>query len=601
MSKQSKSIPKPEKQEKTRGADVVTRVLLENGVKHVFGMIGGVIVPLVDSLCEEEGIEVIPFQHEQAAAMAAEAYGRVMGLGVTFATSGPGATNLITGINGSYDDSIPTLHLTGQVATVDLVPLGDGPLPRQVGFQETDIVSIAGPITKGSVQIKPVDDIQLQLEKAIILAKEGRPGPVLVDLPIDVQLAPVNYQESISSPLSEEKVELDQKELDRALGMMAKAERPVLIVGEGIRMAGAVAELRALVDKLNWPTFPSWAFADALSEDVPQKMGLFGVYGHRGSNFAVQNSDLVLALGTRLDTRMTSNARDAFAREAKVVVVDIDQGELHKNRIKVDLPIRADAKDFIQALLERLPSGEFKDISSWWEKCREWQDKYPNVTAEHLSNERLVNPYAFARSLSAITGKGDVIVPDIGGNLVFMMQGFRFNGQRLFTSFGNAPMGYALPAAIGVSIALGRKPVIFTIGDGGMQINLQELQTVVNQKLPLKGFVYNNGGYAMIRGFQDEHFGSRHHATSENCPDFVKIARAFGITGVRIDSQKNLKEQIREVLNYPGPVICDVMMPPETRIFPKVSFGNPLEQSIPPLPEGELEENMLIPLWERKK
>lgn len=595
--------------EQQRVSDYILRRIEDEGVDTVFGITGSYIANQLDAFSRNDKVQLVCTQHEQAAAMAAECYARLhpSKLGVTMVTSGPGATNLITGIYGSWFDSIPTLHITGQVGTFDL--RGDKQV-RQLGFQETDTNALLANCTKYTKQIRVTDEVADVMNEAIDKAREGRPGPVHIDLPIDLQMASFIPEEHDSRETKTETCSLS--EIDRLTEMMAKAERPVLVVGNGIRLAGAEKEFRKLVDELDWPVLPSWGFADCLPDSDLRKIGLFGVYGNRGANFVVQNSDLVLAIGTRLDGRMTGR-KEAFARGAKKVIVDVDRAEAEKN--SPDLVINTDAKRFIKELLRSTRSsdgetwhqterGKGIDLKEWKQRCLEWKDKYPTVKPEYLEPNGRVNPYAFSRWLSDVLPEGQVVIADCGGNLTYVMQAFQTKeGQRLISTFGNSPMGYALPAAIGAAFARPGEDIVCVIGDGGIQMNIQELQTIAKYKLPIKIFVFNNAGYGIIRQFQDSYIGGRHVGSEENNPDFFAVARAYGIKAETIPCQFDadvMRDEIRHVMLQDGPVLCDVKML-DTPLAPKAEFGNPIDEQSPKLSDEELALNLIVPRWQKKE
>ena len=573
-------------QPKEKSSDYVLNFIKDH-VDTVFGITGGGIANQLDAFSRSD-LKFVSMQHEQGVAMAVEAYARLKGFGVGIVTSGPGGTNLITGINGCYDDSIPSLFITGQVSTPDLT--GDSGV-RQRGFQETNMCAVMKPLVKSTDLVTDQNNLRYILEKAVHTAKEGRPGPVHIDLPIDIQMSDVGEMRGFTPEKKEREVDLEP-----AIRAILEAHRPILIAGEGIRLAGAEKEFKELVEKLDFPVCPSWAFADCLPEDHPNRVGLIGIYGNRGANFAVQNADLLLTIGTRLDSRMTGK-KEGFARGAKIIMVDIDPAEL-KN-FNPDIPIEMDAKRFIERL-NQLDHYEIVRMayqtSAWKYLCKTWKTKYPLVTQEHLNNP-LISPYLFARTLSDETGEA-IIIPDSGGNLSWIMQSWQFKeSQRLFSTFGNSPMGYSLPASIGACYATD-KPVICVIGDGGIQMNIQELQTIKNYNLPIKIFVVQNQGYGIIRQFQDSYMGGRHIGSEEGVPDFVKIAKAYGIPSFRIDKKEDLRQGIKKALKM-DQVLVEVVCDPNEQILPKAEFGNPLDEQYPHLSEEELLQNLIIPRWER--
>ena len=583
-------------------SDLIIDYLASLHVKHVFLITGAAIAFTVDSFRKRKDIIYICMQHEQAAAMAAEAYSR-MGpdIGVAMGTSGPGATNLITGICGAWFDSIPTIYITGQVNTNEL---SKNSKVRQTGFQETNIVKIIKPITKFATQVKKPEEIKFLLEKAVYIAKNGRPGPVLLDIPINIQYAEVDpkilksYQPSKNLDYQDFGADL-KKKVKSAIKLIEKSTRPVILAGFGNHLAKSEKELQDFVNKLGFPVVTTWSGLDLMNYDNPLLIGQAGVYGARSANFAIQNADLLISIGARLDTRQTGSKPQNYARGAKKIVVDIDKAELDKRRGLIpDIPINTDTKLFLQEILAEIPKIKKPKIDKWLRVVKDWKFKYPTILPQYQKQKSYVNPYHFISTLSEMLPDNAIIIPDEGGNLTWTMQSFKIkNGQRLFSTFGNSPMGYALPAAIGACFAVNMKrPVICITGDGGLQINIQEFQTVVHHKLPLKIFILNNKSYGIIKQFQDTWLESRYEASEKgySTPDFVKVASAYKIKTVQIKNHKELKSKISQVLNFKGPVFCDVLLHPDQKIIPKIEFGMPLEDMTPYLKRQEFIKNMIV-------
>ena len=571
-------------------------------------MTGGACVHLVDSIGKHPKLRYICMQHEQSAAMAAEAYSRVgPGIGVTVATSGPGATNLITGICCAWFDSIPMLCLSGQVNVSE--QKGNTGV-RQLGFQETDIADIVRPITKFSGMVNDPQKIKYFLDKAVYLATSGRPGPVLLDIPLNVQHAEIEPEklESFSPPSENQNFNPLSEQISEVIKLIKNSKRPVLLAGGGIKLAKAENQFLKLVSKLGVPVVCSWSGFDILGSDNPFFVGQYGIYGNRGANFLVQNSDLLIAIGSRLDTRQATANPVSFARAAKKVVVDLDINELNKGKVKADIAINADAKILIEELLSRVKEISFLPIDDWLKRAEVWKNKYPACTPEFESQQEAVNPYYFMKILSEELNNKDVIVPDQGGNLVWTMQGFKLKqGQKLFSAFGNSPMGYALPASIGAAFGSGRDRIICIDGDGGFQMNIQELQTVAHNKLPIKIFILNNHCYGIIRQFQDVYFAGDHQASvleaGYSVPDFVKVANAYGIANESITSHQGLREKIQKVLASDGPMLCDVLLKEDQKLMPKLEaiktpegryISKPIEDQWPYLSREEFKENMMV-------
>jgi acetolactate synthase-1/2/3 large subunit len=563
-----------------RVSDYIASYLEKTGIKYVFGVTGGVVTPLIDSICERGKLEFICTAQEQGAAIAAEAYSRMTeNIGVAVATSGPGATNLITGIGCAYFDSIPTLFLTGQVSTKDMTYEGG---PRQIGFQETDIERMIKPITKFSKRIDDPKDIKYYLDKAIFIAKSGRPGPVLLDLPMDVQLSEMsNVNELRSYNPSKKEIDYDKLEVKvgEAINLISKAERPVLIIGAGVKIARAQKRIKGLIEKLDIPVVPSWGAMDVLPHNHSLFVEGFGVSHNRAGNFTVQNSDLIISLGSRLDTRQVGAKAETFAREAKKIVVDIDSVELYKKRgMVIDVDINYDLNDFLNVMegeVNRIPK---RDISSWKEKIKDWKERYLICPPKYFKQKDKVNPYVFMYVLSKESKEGDIVIGDTGDNLTWMMQGFEVKkDQKLFSAFGNSPMAYALPASVGASLALDKNPIICITGDGGFKMGAKELETIVNNNLPIKIFLMNNHEYGMIKQFQDRWFGSRYWASCNEGglgnADLLKISEAYGVHTFQINNNTEILNKVREVFNYKGPVVCSVELKHGEKIIPKLEFG----------------------------
>jgi len=583
-------------------SDYVAQFLADQGIRHVFAIAGGACLHLIDSIANRPGIDYVCPHHEQAAAMAADGYARVTGRpGVAITTSGPGATNLITGICCAYYDSVPTLFITGQVATFRLKK--DTGV-RQFGFQETDIVAMCAPVTKHAVMLEDPRRIRYELEKALVIATSGRPGPVLVDIPDNLQREPVEPAdlEGYVPPPPATGVRPDcRPEARAALDCLRRASRPIVILGWGVRLANAAAEAAEFLRRSRLPVAPTWGAIDLVAETAGNFVGTFGLHGTRYGNFAVQNADCILAIGTRLDTHETGSPLSSFAREARKIVVDIDPTELGKFPrfgMPIDLPITADARDFLGALLAELPTAALPDIEPWRDRIKRWRQEFDICPATHYA-QPTPNPYAVIKTLSRATPSGATIVIDTGCVIAWFMQAWEPRpGQRVFSALNNTPMGYALPGAIGASLALDGAPVLCLIGDGGLMMNIQELATVMHHALPVKVFVFNNGGYSMIQQTQDQWLGSRYHASSKegglSFPDFSAVARAHGIAAERIDDSAALGGAIDRALAHPGPYLCDVRFDPAERVVPQVVFGRPIEDSGPLLSRDVFLRNMLV-------
>lgn len=591
-------------------SDYIFSYIADLGVKDVFAVCGGGAMHLVDSLGKNNDLNYIATHHEQAAAMAAEGYSRISGKpGVVLVTSGPGGTNTITGLYGGWIDSIPMIFISGQVTTDTLI--SDTGL-RQFGIQEANIVELVKPVTKYAVTVTDPNMIKYHLQKAHFLAVSGRPGPVWLDIPLDVQSKLVDLEKiamfdpkELGNMMSPEKLE-DQ--VADCLRLMQQAKRPVLIFGYGVRLAGAERELLNLIETLNIPAVSSWTASDMVSTDHDYYVGRSGIMGDRASNFAIQNSDLVLIIGSRMSIPQVGYNYKDFARGAKKIMVDIDAIELKKPSLNVDLAIMTDAKLFLSALLAQIRKRSIAlKTDDWLKKCQGWKAKYPVVLPEYKGSRDKVNSFYFIDVLSEKLGGEAIVVTDMGTSFTCTMQTFRTKqGQRLFTSSGHASMGFGLPGAIGACLANGRKKTICISGDGALQMNLQELQTIVHYKLPILLFVLNNQGYLTIKLMQQNHFGryvGSESSSGLSCPDIIRVAAAYGIKSEQISNHDELRAKIDGVLAEPGPFICEIIMPEDQPLIPRVSslkkpdgtiISKPLEDLYPFLSRKEFLSNMIV-------
>ncbi len=591
-------------------SDYIATSIADLGVRHVFGVCGGGAMHLVDSFGGSDRLEYIATHHEQAAAMAAEGHARISGVpGATLVTSGPGGTNAITGVYGAWVDSIPAIFVSGQV-TQDTLIRETG--LRQFGIQEGNIIEIVRPITKYAVTITDPQTIRYHVEKACHLATTGRPGPVWIDVPLDVQNKLVNPEtlrgytpEEPSQPCT---AHVLNGLVTECVAMLTQAKRPVLVFGYGVRLSGAEVSLRDLVQRLQIPCVSSWTASDMIPTSDENYVGRSGIMGDRAGNFAVQNADLVLIVGSRMSIPQVGYNYKLFARAARKIMVDIDEVELKKPSLRPDLPICADANEFLRSLLAKVEAdGTTLAIDDWRTRCRGWKQRYPVCLPEYRDNRDKVNSFYFVDRLSAKLGSDAVVVTDMGTSFTCTMQTFQTKaGQRLFTSSGFASMGFGLPGAIGACFAQGRRKTVLITGDGGLQMNIQELQTVVHNRLPLIIFVLNNGGYLTIKLMQQNHFGryiGSDPSSGLTCPDIIKLAAAYGIEAERIGDQNTLECRLDAVLAHPGPYLCEILMPPEQALIPRVSslklpdgriVSKPMEDLFPFLDREEFRENMIV-------
>ena len=585
-------------------SDYTLKFLEEKKVKEVFLLTGGAISFMVDAFSRNSKVKYISVAHEQAGAMMADAYSRLgPNFSCTMVTSGPGATNLITGIACSYFDSIPSLHICGQVNTYEQQNGHKSTKKvRQVGFQETNIVGISKPITKFSYQLKNPSEIKYILQKAHHIATTGRPGPVLIDIPMNFQKVVINPDKLKSFyPAKDINFLKIKNEIINIQKYFFKSKKPVLILGGGIKYGKAEKELKNFLNKFKIPVVTTWSGVDLIDHNNENYIGNIGVYGSRAANFTVQNSDLILCLGTRLDTRVTGGNPKSFARSAKKIVVDIDQNELGKQRgLKIDLKIKTDIKNFF---INYKKFNKIKIIKKdWLSKCNEWKKRYPIIQKKFLNEKKYINPYIFMGELSKILNSKDIIIADDGGHLTWTIQSFKVKkGQKLFSAFGNSPMGYALPASIGASIAKDKFRVICIDGDGSLQINLQELHTVNKLKLPIKIFILNNNGYGIIKQFQELYLDKRFEATGKGVsnPDFKKISNAFNINYSLLKNHKDL-DKLKKIISSTRAEIIEVNIKPNQKIIPKLQFGKPIEDLSPLLNRKEFLKNMGIKIFKNK-
>jgi len=586
-------------------AEYVLSVVEKAGTRDVFLVPGGAAMHLNDALGQSKLNYVATF-HEHAAAVAAEAYAKqANGLGVAMVTAGPGSTNAITGVGSAWVNSAPLLVLSGQVKSTDVK---QGPI-RQLGLQEIDIISIVAPITKYAVTVMDPGTIRFHMEKAIHLATTGRPGPVWIAIPMDIQAAMID---PASQPgYTPEPTRSDgalAKQIDQLIELLDKAERPVLLAGGGIRFAGAERRFRELVELLGIPVQTTWVGVDLLPDNHPLYAGRPGSFASRGANFAVQNSDFMLALGARLDFATTGYSRTRFARAAKRVAVDVDPAEIDKMRDVLDLGIVAGADAVIDELLRRRSTLGRRDRSSWLKRVQAWKERYPVVTPDLRGKHDSTSTYVLVEKLSQLLNNDDVVVEGSSGihsEIFFLTYEVKEN-QRVHADGSYGSMGYGVPAVIGICVAAGRRRTILVDGDGSFQPNIQELQTIVREKLPVKMIIVNNDGYSSIRSSQQRYFQRLVAADASSglsIPDFGRVAAAYGIRYVKIGAEHELDEKMRQALAGPDPVICEVVVPPEEDRVPRLStvqkadgrlVSRPLEDMFPFLEREEFLANMLI-------
>ncbi len=633
---------------KMKVSDYIAQTLVEHGITQVFTVTGGGAMHLNDALGHQKGMHCLYQHHEQACAIAAESYARIHNkLALLCVTTGPGGTNAITGVVGGWLDSIPMLVLSGQVR-YDTTARWSGVGIRAMGDQEFDIVKAVGCMTKYSEMVIDPMRIRYCLEKAIYLACSGRPGPTWLDIPLDVQGAYIEKEELIGFDSEEYEAGIEGQKLPKKvsdeiarkiLDKIRHASRPVFNAGNGIRIAGAYPVFERVVKKLGIPVVTGWNSQDLMCDEDPFYVGRAGGMGDRAGNFAIQNSDLVFSVGSRLSIRQVGYDYKTWAREAYTIINDIDSEELKKPSLHVDMAVHADAKDLLEAL-ERVMDYDEKIIEgqkqidgdgtqesnnsfpifkggkglegmTWVETCQMWKEKYPVVQPKHLVKDesKEANVYALIKELSSKLSEGQITV--VGNGSACVVGGHAYiikKGQRFITNSAIASMGYDLPAAIGVYMADKSQDIILLTGDGSIQMNLQELQTIIHHKMPIKIFLINNGGYHSIRQTQKNFFGEPLVGIGVDSgdlsfPSMEKLAWAYGYPYISARHNGELKRAIEETLTVQGPAICEVFVTTDQNFEPKSSakrledgslVSSPLEDLSPFLPEEEMNKNMLI-------
>jgi acetolactate synthase-1/2/3 large subunit len=587
-----------------RVADYIAALVAAHGITDFFTVTGGGAMHLNDAFARNKKLHGICLHHEQACAMAAEAYCRLSGrLALVNVTTGPGGINALNGVHGAWTDSIGMLVISGQVKQETMASSYDLPL-RQLGDQEADIVAMVRGITKFATVLRDKNETRYVVEKAIHLARTGRPGPVWIDVPMDIQGAQIEPETQRGFTPEAEPALPDVAEV---AALLRNAKRPVIMPGTGVRIAGAYGDFLKLVECTGFPVATAFNAHDVLPEDHPGYVGRPGTVGDRAGNFAVQNADVVLILGCRLNIRQISYNWENFAPDAVKIMVDIDQAELAKPTLNIDKPVLADLRSFIPALVQALgnfaPSAGQRNYLAW---CQERRRRYPVVQPAYADDARGVNPYIFADRLFDAMGEGDVTVTANATACVTTFQAAKLKaGQRMFSNSGSASMGYDLPAAIGAAYAAPEQRIICLAGDGSIMMNLQELQSITAQRLNVKIFLLNNAGYSSIKQtqtafFSDNMFGCD-ASNGVTFPNFCRVAAAFGLPVRRVNTHAELPEALAQTLAADGPQFCEIMLDPAQGFAPKLSsrkledgrmVSSPLHDMAPFLPREELAENM---------
>lgn len=591
-----------------RVADYIFRTLADKGVRHCFLVTGGGAMHLNDAVGRESRIRYVCNLHEQACAMAAEGYARISGLpGVVCVTTGPGGTNALTGVLGAWLDSVPMIVISGQIKRALMVTSCPTINLRQLGDQEYNIVDSVRPMTKMARTVMSVDEVPQALEDAWRICREGRPGPVWLDVPLDIQAAELPESPSCVTTPRLPSSDAAVPNLDLVVAALKSAVRPVVVVGSGVRNAHAEEEFLHVVESLNVPVLTSISGIDLIPSDHPLFFGRPGILGARAANFILQNADLLLVLGTRMGLRVIGYAPDTVARTARRIMVDVDESELKKPTFRVDVPVLCDVGRFLRELSARLPARPPQ--TDWLAYCRRLRTRYPVVLPEHRARTDYVSSYVLPEKIAAYAPDPLTVVTANGVAYTSTFQAIPIRrGMRVFANEGCASMGYGLPAAIGACLADASRTVVCLEGDGSIQMNLQELQTLQTYRLPVKLFVYNNGGYLSIkttqRAFFDGFFVGAHATSGVVLPSFEKLAGVYGLPYFRLSNHAELDRILPLVFAMPGPVLVEVMLDPFEKLAPKAAsrrlpdgrmVSSPLEDLAPFLPRTEFCENMLIP------
>ena len=587
-------------------SDFVIKFLEEKKISTVFTVSGGGSIFLCDALYKSKKIKYVSCHHEQAVSFAAESFSRVTNKpGAAIVTTGPGGTNCTTGVASCWIDSVPTLFISGQVylnQTIKKTGL------RQIGVQEFDIINMVKSSTKYAVIVKDPNEIKYHLQKAYHISTEGRPGPVWIDIPADIQNADINLKKLKNYKPTKKKIKknLINNKINKIAKLLAKSKRPLLLLGQGVKISKGEKYLRNIIKKFKIPFALTWNASDLVESTNNSYIGRPGAFAERGTNFIVQNCDLFISVGSRLPFMVTGyNAKD-FARKAKKVMVDVDKNEVEKSRVNLDQKLVCDAKYFLKTLFQSLPK-KINLSKDWLSYCKNVRKKYPIVLESYRKQKKYLNSYDFVDILSDEAKAKDIIVTDMGLSFVGTHQTFKIKkGQKLFTNSGHAPMGWGLPAAIGACYANKKKSIICLTGEGGLQMNIQEFATIMHNKLPIKTFIYNNGGYLTIKQTQQLGFNSRIMGSNSNTglsfPNYEKIALSHNIHYVKIKNNKNLNKKIKMILNSKKPIICELIMDHNQEQMPKAinkrttdgkSEPTKFEDMYPFLPFDEIQENML--------
>ncbi|MEQ1799273.1 MAG: thiamine pyrophosphate-binding protein [Lacibacter sp.] len=571
-------------------SDYIARFLHAQKVTHVFELSGGMITHILDSLYEQGGFDIISMHHEQAAAFAADGFARISEVpGVALATSGPGATNLLTGIGSCYFDSVPAVFITGQVNQHE--QKGDLAV-RQLGFQETDIVQMAAAVTKATIQVKDAAEMPAILKHAFITAMSGRPGPVLIDIPMNIQRADIDVTENdftFIQPGTTELIIADDFNWDELAATIAAAKNPLILAGRGVQSSFSKKAFLQFAEKTGIPVITSLLAVDVIPYDHPLRTGFIGAYGNRWANLSIGEADLLIVIGSRLDIRQTGADVNGFKGNKKIYHIDIEAGEIN-NRVKDCVSAVCDIRWFLQEANRRVQNMQLAPFENWYSRIQQLKEEWPDHL--ELKDATGINPNLFIHQLSQASGKAGAFIADVGSHQMWTAQSVELNAEQFFlTSGGMGAMGFALPASIGACLAL-QQPVVSIIGDGSMQLNIQELQTIFRRQLAVKIVVVNNQSLGMIRQFQDSYFDSKHQSTvwGYSAPDFSKVAGAYGIDAYTVHTQENIAEGLQQMWQQPDkPFLLQVMIDMKTNVYPKIAFGKPITEMEPFFKPNEME------------
>lgn len=583
-------------------SDVIAETLVEEAVGHVFAVSGGASLHLIHSIADNSNINHICNHQEQASAMAADSYSRVSGnIGVAMATSGPGATNLITGICCSYYDSVPALLITGNASTKRQT--GSTGV-RQIGFQETPIVEVVKPITKYAVSIQNPNDIVYELKKAIYIAKSGRPGPVLIDVPDDLQreMIDISKLKKFDAPKEQDLIKTSVNSINEALEMLKGSKRPVIIAGWGIHLSNTQKEFIHFAESLNIPVAFTWGAPDLMTHEHDLYIGTFGTHGMRHASFAVQNADVIFSLGSRLDTKSTGSPVSSFARDAKKIMLDIDMNELNKFKnfdLNFDILIHANLKDFFNHISNINLTNYSLKTKDWILQIKEWEESFNKLDGcENISTTQ-VNPYVFSKEISKNLPDNSKLLIDTGCSIAWLMQSLEIpESVRVFHDCNNTAMGWSIPAAIGAYFASDRKSAVTVVtGDGSFMMTSYELATIMHHSIPIKIFVINNQGYSMIQQTQEQWLDSKYIASSKSggisFPNYQKIADAYDMDYFEMSDNSDISK-ISTVIKSIKPTICNVKVDDNFRVIPQVVFGKPNEDMGPLMPRDFFNKSMIV-------